>query len=117
MVFAALYATIVGIGMIGQWTFFLLNKQVPELETEPVRIAFHLAAELLTALALIASGVGLLAGAPWSRPAYRVAVGMLLYTCIVSPGYFAQKRQWPLVVMFAVILLLALLSLILLARA
>lgn len=116
MIFASIYALIVGLGMIGQWTFFLVSHQVPELKTEPVRIGFHLAAEFLTALALIAAGASLFAGAPWSRPAYQVAVGMLFYTCIVSPGYFAQKRQWPLVLMFAVLLILALLSLALLAR-
>jgi len=33
---------------------------------------------------------------------------MLLYTLIVSPGYFAQKGQWAFVGMFAVILVLAL---------
>jgi hypothetical protein len=39
---------------------------------------------------------------------------MLLYTAIVSPGYFAQKGEWAMVVMFAVILILAALSLALL---
>jgi hypothetical protein len=43
---------------------------------------------------------------------YLVAVGMLLYSMIVSPGYFAQRGEWPLVGVFAVLLLLALLSLV-----
>jgi hypothetical protein len=38
---------------------------------------------------------------------------MLLYTVIVSPGYFAEKGQWAFVAMFAVLLLLALLSIVL----
>ena len=37
-----------------------------------------------------------------------VALGMLLYTVIVSPGYFAQRGEWPLVAMFGVLLLSAL---------
>ena len=111
MVFAALYALVVGLGMIGQWAFFLSTNRVPELKNEPYRIAFHLAAELLTALALIVSGVGLLLSATWSRPLYLISAGMLLYTSVVSPGYFAQKREWPLVAMFALILVLALVSL------
>jgi len=114
MSFAAIYALVVGLGMIGQWTFFLVTRQVPELKTEPVRITFHLAAEFLTAMVLIVSGVGLLGGASWSRPLYLVSIGMLLYTSIVSPGYFAQKREWPLAAMFAVLFVLALLSLVLL---
>ena len=69
--------------------------------------------EFLTALAMIAGGLGLLTNAPWCRPTYLVAVGMLLYTVIVSPGYFAQKREWLMVGMFAVLLALALVSLVL----
>ena len=113
MVFAAVYGIVVGIGMIGQWSVSLFTKRVPELKTEPFRIAFHLAGEFLTALALIASGIGLLADAAWGRATYLVSAGMLLYTIIVSPGYFAQKREWPMVIMFAVLLVLALLSLVL----
>jgi hypothetical protein len=39
-----------------------------------------------------------------------VANGLLIYTVIVSPGYFAQSGQWPLVGMFALLLVLAVLS-------
>jgi hypothetical protein len=111
MTFAAWYAIIVGVLMFGQWAFFLAAKQVPELKTEPVRISFHLAAEFLTAAALIAGGVGLLAQSAWGVQIYPVAMGMLIYTIIVSPGYFAQQRAWPLVGMFGVLLVLALISL------
>lgn len=40
-----------------------------------------------------------------------VGIGMLFYTVIVSPGYYAEKGEWPFVGMFAVILILALASL------
>jgi hypothetical protein len=110
MVFAAVFATAVGLGMIGQWTVSYLSRQIPELQTEPIRIGFHLAGEAVTALALIIGGVGLLTGQTWGQPAYLVATGMLLYTVIVSPGYFAQKDQWPMVGLFAIVLILALIS-------
>ena len=111
MVFSGIYAIVVGVGMIGQWSVSLFANKVPELKTEPFSIAFHLAGEFLTALALIVSGIGLLTGADWGRTTYLVSVGMLLYTVIASPGYFAQKREWPMVIMFAVLLILALVSL------
>jgi len=38
-------------------------------------------------------------------------MGMLLYAVINSSGYFAEKRKWPMVGMFAVLLILALVSL------
>lgn len=113
MTFAAVFAIVVGVGMFGQWGFSLATRQVPELQTEPYRIAFHLAGEFATATALIVDGLGLLAGASWGAPVYLLAVGMLLYTTIVSPGYFAQKGQWPMVGMFAVILVLAVVSAVL----
>jgi len=110
MIFAAIYAIVVGAGMIGQWLVFLATGQVPELKTEPLRIRFHLAAEFATALALVVGGLALLTGQSWGRWFYLLAMGMLLYTVIVSPGYFAQKGQWAFVGMFAVVLLLALVS-------
>jgi hypothetical protein len=99
--------------MIAQWTMSYLTHQIPELKTEPIRIGFHLAAEMATALCLIASGIGLLAGAAWALPCFLVAAGMLLYTSIVSPGYFAQGGQWGWLAMFSAIMLLTVISLML----
>ena len=110
MIFAAIYAIVVGAGMIGQWLVFLATGQVPELVTEPLRIRFHLAAEFATALALLVGGLALLTGQAWGRWFYLLAMGMLLYTVIVSPGYFAEQGNWVFVGMFAVLLLLALVS-------
>jgi len=111
MTFAALYVIVIGVMMLGQWAFFIATKQVPELETEPVRIGFHLAAEFTTAVALIVGGVGLLTKGGWGLTVYLISIGMLFYTVIVSPGYFAQKGEWPMVGVFAVMLILALISL------
>lgn len=111
MVFPALFAMIVGVLMLAQWIFFIGAHQVPELATEPVRIRFHIGAELVTAAALLLTGGGLLAGNATAQALYPVAIGMLLYTVIVSPGYFAQKRVWPLVGMFAALLVGAVASL------
>lgn len=113
MVFASIFVLVVGAGMIGQWLFFLATGQVPELKTEPLRIRFHLAAEFATAIALLVGGIALLTDQAWGRWFYLLAIGMLLYTVIVSPGYFAEKGQWAFVGMFAVVLLLALVSIVL----
>lgn len=116
MGFPAIFAIVVGIGMIGQWLFLYRTGQIPELETEPIRIKFHMAAEFMTALVLIAGGVGLLTNQRWGMDLYLIAIGMLLYTVIVSPGYFAQKKEWPAVGMFAVILILAIMSIALVVQ-
>jgi hypothetical protein len=87
------------------------------LQNEPLRIALHLAAEFVTALGLVAGGVALLRHVTWARTLYLVALGMLLYSVIASPGYFAQQGEWALVAMFALLLALALASLATVARA
>lgn len=117
MKFAASYAIAVGVLIIGQWTFFLASGQVPELQTEPFRIAFHLVAEGVTAIGLIGSGIALLRRKSWAREAAFASLGMLTYTILVSPGYFAELGEWPLVAMFGVLLILTLVGYGCLARA
>ncbi|NIS80938.1 MAG: hypothetical protein GTO14_12175 [Anaerolineales bacterium] len=94
MMYPGIFAMVVGLGMIGHWMFSYLTKNIPELEDEPIRIGFHVVAEMVTALSLLVAGLGLLVGEDWAQPLYLVALGMLFYTAIVSPGYFAQKGNW-----------------------
>ena len=110
MVFAAVFAIIVGLGMMGQWAASYRTGQIPELVDEPIRIGFHIAAEIITAVALVISGIGLLLRQPWANSLYLIAAGMLFYTAVVSPGYFAQKGQWAWLIIFAVLITLGLVS-------
>jgi len=117
MKFTGWFGIIVGFLMIGMWSFFLVTGKVPEIQTEPFRIAFHLAAEFATAIFLIIGGVGLLRNLPRATSIYFVAAGMLLYSLIVSPGYYAQQGEWPFVAMFAILLIVALVSILVVARS
>ena len=110
------FAIVVGVGMVAQWTVSLLAGGVPEVETRPVALGFHLAAEGLTAALLVAAGVALLLRRRWARWAYAVATGMLLYTAIVSPGYFVQEGQPIFLLLFAVILAFAVMTLVVVVR-
>ena len=105
MKFPAWYGILVGSLMIVEWTFSLYAGGVPELRTAPWEIAFHLAAEFSTAILLIVGGVAMLRFIPWSRTVLLLGLGMVMYSEIVSPGYFAQREQWPFMVMFAALLL------------
>jgi hypothetical protein len=111
MKFAAWYGILVGVLMLVQWGSFLATGQVPELRAAPLRIAFHLAGEGLTAMGLFISGIALLKRKSWAKKVYLVVSGMLIYSVIASPGYFAQQGQWPMVAMFSVLFVLALVSL------
>lgn len=114
--FPAWYGILVGVFMIAQWTFSIISGGVPEFQTTPSEIAFHLMAEMTTALLLLTGGVATLNSTARGRRVLLVGLGMVVYSEIVSPGYFAQRGQWALVAMFAVLLLGAVWSAMLLLR-
>ena len=105
MKFSAWYGILVGCLMIAQWIFSIVSGGVPEFRTAPWAIAFHLAAELSTAGMLILGGIAALKSIPWGRQVLLVGLGMVIYSEIVSPGYYAQLGQWAFVGMFAIVLL------------
>ena len=116
MKFSSWYGIGVGILIILQWVFFLATVSVPEFQTAPWAIGFHMTAELLLALALLLSGVATLRSKPWGEKALLAALGMAIYSEINSPGYFAQFGQWALVAMFGVLLLGATISVMLVLK-
>lgn len=108
----AVFAIIVSVAMIGQWVMSYVTKKIPEVETEPWRIGFHIAGEMATAISLIVGGSGLLVGMPWAPTLFAVSMGMLLYTAIVSPGYFVQRGQWVWVLVFGALIALAIVAIV-----
>ena len=104
MKFPAWYGILVGCLMIAQWAFTILAGGVPEFQTAPWEIALHMAAEMITAGMLIAGGIAALKSVHWGKQVLFVGLGMVIYSEIVSPGYFAQLGQWPLVALFAILL-------------
>jgi hypothetical protein len=104
MKFSAWYGIGVGTLIVLQWIVFITTGSVPELQTTPWAIGFHIAAELSLALALLVSGIATLRSTSWGKPVLIMALGMAIYSEINSPGYFAQIGQWGLVIMFALLL-------------
>jgi hypothetical protein len=104
MNYPAWYGVLVGILMIIQWTFSIATGGVPEFETTPWAIGFHLAGEISTALMLIIGGIASLRFIHWGKPILLAGLGMVIYSEIVSPGYFADQGQWAMVALFAVLL-------------
>jgi hypothetical protein len=116
MKFPAGYGISVGILIILQWIFFIATGSVSEFQTTPWAIGFHITAELFLALALLISGVATLRAKPWGEKTLLVALGMVIYSEINSPGYFAQLGQWTLVLMFALLLLGAMIAAIMILK-
>jgi hypothetical protein len=66
-------------------------------------LGLHLAGEFLTAGLLIAAGAAWLVADSGAKALVAAGLGMLLYTVIVSPGYFLARRELPAVGMFGVL--------------
>lgn len=103
MKFAAWYGMLVGLLMIAQWTISILAGGVPEFQTAPWEIAFHLTAEMSTAALLVAGGIAALKSIRQARGTLLVGLGMAIYSEMVSPGYFAQLGQWAFVAIFGLL--------------
>lgn len=106
---------VMGLGMLGFWSTAILGRDVPEITSGGTEIWFHIAAEVLTAVLLIAGGIGVLvdAEATWSITLSAFGLGMLAYTLIVSPGYYVERRNTAAVVLFGGLWLLALPAMVL----
>ncbi|HEX6206723.1 MAG TPA: hypothetical protein VF058_00015 [Actinomycetota bacterium] len=96
----AVYAVAVGALMAVWWAVAWRGAWEREDRTRG-ELRLHLAAELLTAVALVASGIAVLAGG--ARAFLAAPLGMLLYTTVASPGYFLGRGELPVVAMFAVL--------------
>lgn len=107
LIISGIYAIIIGIGIIGLWSMLLLTNQVPELETEPIAIKFHITAEIIMGTLSLLSGIFLVFGIPWAHYLFILAMGLVIYAVINSAGYYGQKKQWIFVVMFGIILICA----------
>jgi hypothetical protein len=109
------YAILVGIAMGAWWAVELRGGVFDRPDRTRAELGLHLAAELLTAAALLAGGVLLLAGhAPGVA---LVGLGMLLYTTIQSPGYFLARGERGPLAMFGVLVVATVLAIALLLTA
>lgn len=102
----AVYQTIIGIGMIGIWILLFSTNQIPEFETEPIRIILHITAEIVTGFLLIGSGIWLIMTNKTHPLLFNLSFGCLLYTLIASPGYYAQNGDWGVLAAFLIMLII-----------
>ncbi|MCB1494865.1 MAG: hypothetical protein KDJ86_03690 [Bauldia sp.] len=95
---AGRFALIVGIAMILLWAWLLITDDVPDLDTRPLAMWFHIVGEVATGIVLIASGWGLLTGTVWARRLYLVAIGMLLLAVTHAIAWYGGRGEFWMVV-------------------
>ena len=103
----AIYALIIGTFMFCMWSFFLIAGLVPEFNTRPTEISFHLIDEFCTALMLIISGLRVLYTNGHGEGMLLLSTGMLFYTLLNSSGYYAEKASTGIILLFILMLVTA----------
>ena len=100
--YSAIASIVIGAGIAGLWVMLLVSRSVPEVEEGSTEIWFHIAAEMLTAAALVVAGVVTIAEpeARWAGLVSAAAFSALVYTLVQSPGYYVERRDRAMVAMF-----------------
>jgi hypothetical protein len=106
---ASIYVIIIGIAMLCMWLMLLMKKEVPDLNTKPTQLYFHLIAEFLTSVMLIIGGIGLIMVQFWGVTVFFIAIGMAIYSTINAAGFYGQLKDWP---MFITLLVFTFISLL-----
>lgn len=106
---ASIYIIIIGIALLCMWFLLLIKREVPELNTKPTQIFFHLVAEFLTSIMLIIGGIGLIMNQFWGVAVFFIAIGMAIYSTINAAGFYGQLKDWP---MFITLLVFTFISLL-----
>ena len=68
-----------------------------------IEIRFHIAAEVLTGGVFVAAGIGLLANhtGRWPTLLSALALGMLAYSLVQSPGHYLERGERRMAWVFA----------------
>lgn len=104
------YSVFTGISVIALWIMILLKGNLPEGQIE---LSFHLVSEFLMALLCLASGILVIKKIRTGAILNIAALGMVVYSVLNAAGYYGERGDTAMMVMFIVILLLTLSALVL----
>jgi hypothetical protein len=107
--FIAWYSIFLGFSVIFLWIFILKPQTQNEGRLE---MGFHLMSEFLMACFCIVSGIKMLLDHKESFLINSTAHGMVVYSVVNAAGYYGEKGNWPMTIMFLSLLCISLLILI-----
>ncbi len=108
------YSLFLGFSVLIMWVMILKGGEVTEGKTE---MTFHLVSEFLMALLCILSGLYLLGGQRKWMKVNMLAHAMVIYSVLNAAGYYGQKEELAMMLMFLVLFLLSLASVIILTKS
>jgi hypothetical protein len=109
----ALYSLVLGIAILGVWSVILIHGEIPEGRTA---FSFHLFSEILMALACMTAGILILKRHRFGRGVAIAAHAMVLYSVLNASGYYAQRGERMLPVIFVILFLISTISIIILIK-
>lgn len=110
----AVYSLVIGISIIGLWVMLMLTGEITEGKFE---ISFHITSEFIMAITLLIAGYGLLKGKIFARSVFLISNGMLIYSVLNAAGYYGESKDFIMMFMFLLILLISILSLLIIYRS
>lgn len=96
----AIYSIFIGISVISMWGVILSGQVVPE---GPIEMSFHLFSEFLMAVLCIVSGILMLKRKAVGRLLNIAGLSMVIYSVLNAAGYYGEKGETPMLVMFGVL--------------
>jgi hypothetical protein len=96
----AIFSLGIGSFLIMMWSFFIIKGLVPEFNTRPTEISFHVVVEYCTAIMLIISGIRVLITNGQGEGMLLMSIGMLFYTLLNSSGYYAEHARTGFIIFF-----------------
>lgn len=105
----AFYSFFLGISVIGMWAMILLTGNIAEGKTE---ISYHLISEFMMAVVCICAGVTILQGKKLGPSLALIGHGMVIYSVLNAAGYYGQRGQTGMTVMFIGLLVISFLVII-----
>lgn len=91
----AWFQIVVGTGILMIWPVLIVAGEVPEIAAGQRDIWFHIVAEAIAGLLLLAAGWLLRRDRDVrARMVSAFALGALLYTGVNSAGYYAELGEW-----------------------
>jgi lipopolysaccharide export LptBFGC system permease protein LptF len=104
------YSIIIGFAVILMWTMILLKKEIPEGKTE---LLYHLSSEFLMAVLCLISGILWLSNRRIGKSLNILGLGMVIYSVLNAAGYYGERDNIPMMVMFSILFILTIIAVIL----
>jgi len=99
------YSLVIGVCVIAMWLIILNGPALPEGR---IALSFHLASEFLMATFCIVSGILVLRRRNPGRLLNMAALGLLIYSVLNAAGYYGERGEQAMMIMFIAFAVLSL---------